>query len=122
MKTKLLAIGFLAASSMFAQTRFSFSIGIGGPSRGYYSAAPAPYIASRPPCPGPDYFWTDGYWAQDRDRQAWVDGFWARRTTDYGYQAQPNAYEYREQYRERYYRHDRRDDDDRDFGRRYDRR
>ncbi len=62
MKTKLLAMALLAGSSMFAETRFSIGINVGGYGRGYYAAAPPAYFVERPPCPGPDYFWADGYW------------------------------------------------------------
>ena len=73
MKTKLLALALVAGSSMFAETRFSISIGTGGYNRGYY--APAPYAVVQPPCPGPDYGWVDGYYS---GRNAWVPGYWAR--------------------------------------------
>ncbi len=80
MKTKLLALALLAGSSMFAQTRFSIGVHIGGYNPGYYAPAPYPYVADRPPCPGPDYSWTDGYWVEGPGRGAWVNGYWARQS------------------------------------------
>lgn len=76
MKMKLLAIALLAGCSMFAQTRFSVGIGIGGygPAPGYYAPPPPAYVAL-PPCPGPGYAWVGGYWL----RNSWVPGYWARR-------------------------------------------
>ena len=76
---------------MFAQTRFSFNIGVGGYGPGYYRPAPA-YIAA-PPCPGPGYVWVDGYWSQFSGRNRWVAGYWTRpsaprydyRSSDYRY-------------------------------------
>lgn len=47
MKTKLLALALLAGGTMFAQTRFSIGITVGGNNRGYY-AQPAPYAYAQP--------------------------------------------------------------------------
>src|SRR5882757_8383268 len=72
-KFKLLAVALIAGGSMFAQTRLSIGVGI-GPSyaQGYYP--PPAYVDQyRPPCPGPDYTWVDGYWGP---RNVWVAGFW----------------------------------------------
>jgi hypothetical protein len=41
MKTKFLAIMLLAGGSMFAQTRFSVGIGLGGNGRGFYQPPPS---------------------------------------------------------------------------------
>jgi hypothetical protein len=43
MKTKLLAMILLAGGSMFAQTRFSFGINVGGNARGYHQPAVPSY-------------------------------------------------------------------------------
>lgn len=86
MKTKLLALVLLAGGSMFAQTRFSIGINIGGNSRGYYPQTP-PYASVQPPCPGPDYGWVEGYWSQHSDRRNWVPGYWARQQYSRSYQA-----------------------------------
>ena len=67
---------------MFAQTRFSFGINVGGPRPGYYQSAP-PYAARVPLSPGPDYIWVDGYWSQYGGRNNWVAGYWARRPYSY---------------------------------------
>jgi hypothetical protein len=55
MKTKLLAMLLLAGGSMFAQTRFSIGIGIGGPVQGYY--VPPPSYAYVAPYPGDGFYW-----------------------------------------------------------------
>ena len=83
MKTKLMALVLLAGGSMFAQTRFSIGIGIGGYQPGYL-AAPA-YAHIQPPCPGPDYDWVDGYWSRDSRRNTWIDGYWTRQPYRRGY-------------------------------------
>ena len=111
MKTKLLVLVLLAGGSMFAQTRFSFGINIGGRAPGYYAPAPA-YAAVRPPCPGPDYSWVDGYWDRNYGRNEWVAGYWNRLPYARAYQVEPR-YE-RPRYDERY---DRRFDRDRGWGR-----
>jgi hypothetical protein len=76
MKTKLLVLVLLAGGSMFAQTRFSFGVNIGGRAPGYYTA-PA-YAVARPAYPGPGYIWVDGYWAENYGRRVWVAGYWTR--------------------------------------------
>ena len=80
MKTKLLALALLAGGSMFAQTRFSIGIGVGGYQPAYqpgYLSAPA-YAYYQPPCPGPDYDWVDGYWFGNGPRHRWIAGYWVR--------------------------------------------
>jgi hypothetical protein len=99
MKTKLLALALLAGSTMFAETRFSIGVNIGGYGRGYYAPAPPVYASVAPPCPGPDYTWADGYWSQYGGRRAWVAGYWNRPSY---YQVAPR-YEQRG-YENRYYR------------------
>ena len=72
MKTKLMVLALLAGGSMFAQTRFSIGIGVGGYQPGY---APAPaYAFNQPPMPGPDYDWVDGYWSGSGPRHSWIAG------------------------------------------------
>jgi hypothetical protein len=78
MKTKLIALAILAGSSMFAQSRLSVGIQVGGYGQGYYDGAPV-YASDIPPCPGPDYDWVDGYWSQDYGRRSWIAGSWNRR-------------------------------------------
>lgn len=137
MKTKLLALALLAGSSMFAESRFSIGINVGGYGRGYYPAAP-PYAAARPLCPGPDYAWTDGYWDQSSGRDTWRDGYWNRQAYR-GYEDQPrydNGYgrqDYnrgyvqnrnrsfeRDRFENRGFKHDRDDNYDRNRDRRED--
>src|ERR1051325_1293487 len=60
MKSRLLALLLLAGGSLFAESRFSIGVGIGVP--GYYPPPPPVVVYERPPCPGPDYAWVDGYW------------------------------------------------------------
>lgn len=78
MKKKLLVMGLLAGTALFAETHFSIGVGVGAP--GYYPPAP-PVVAAQPPMPGPGYTWVDGYW----DNGVWVNGYWA--PPDYGYVA-----------------------------------
>src|ERR1700675_1844280 len=75
MKTKLgiLAMGLIAAGTMFAQPRVAIGIGVGGYGPGYYPPPPVYAQGYVPPCPGPDYTWVDGY----RGPQGvWVGGYW----------------------------------------------
>jgi WXXGXW repeat (2 copies) len=37
---------------------------------------PALPVYAQPPCPGPDYLWTPGYWAWDGTDYYWVPGTW----------------------------------------------
>lgn len=76
MKTKLrlLALALIAGGTMFAQTRFSIGIGVGGYAPAYYP--PPAYQQYVPPCPGPGYTWTDGYWAPQGGRNVWIQGYW----------------------------------------------
>ena len=79
MKTKLLALALLAGGSLFAQTRFSIGVNIGGPAFGPGYYAPAPIRVMRPAYPGPGFVWVDGYWSRVRGRRIWAPGYWARR-------------------------------------------
>ena len=86
MKMKLLAMVFLAGGSMFAQTRLSIGVGIGGYAPRYSPGYPS-VQAIVPSCPGPDYNWVDGYWSQDYGRNTWVVGYWYRQPFGSGYQS-----------------------------------
>lgn len=97
MKKKLLALALLAGGSLFAETRFSIGINLGG-GPAYY-APPRAYVAARPPCPGPGYVWSDGYWSQGRGPRTWVNGSWIRQR---GFRAAP----YNGRYDRGYDRHD----------------
>jgi hypothetical protein len=114
MKTKLIALAVLAGSSLFAETRFSVGVGVGGYAPGYYQPQPAYDV--RPPCPGPGYEWIESYSSPYRGRAA---GYWSyrghARDFDRGYD-RGNDRGYRNNYRDS--RHDH--DGDRDRGRRDD--
>jgi hypothetical protein len=70
MKTKLMATMLLAGGALLAQPRIGIGITIGGPAY----MAPAPVVGVyRPPYPGPEYVWIDGYWNGPR----WIAGYWA---------------------------------------------
>jgi hypothetical protein len=73
---------------MFAATRLSIGIGVGGYAPayapGYYQPVPAYAVA--PPYPGPGYGWVDGYYGPRRN---WVAGYWNR---PYGYGSYGNRY------------------------------
>ena len=78
MKTKLLALVFLAGTSLFARTRVFIGFGAGG----YYPPPPPPPVMNYyapPPCPGPNYAWVSGYWYPAGPRWAWRAGYWAPR-------------------------------------------
>jgi hypothetical protein len=63
MKKAMLAMMLLAGSVM-AGPRIAVGIGFG---------VPAPVAVVRPVCPGPGYFWIDGYYGPTG---IWVPGFW----------------------------------------------
>src|SRR5216683_2991674 len=52
MKKKLMVLALLAGGTMFAQTRFSIGINVGGYGRPYAPAS-SYYVYDRPACPGP---------------------------------------------------------------------
>jgi hypothetical protein len=125
MKKKLLALALLTGGSMFAQTRFSVGVNVGGYGQGNYApAAPSyGYAAAVPPCPGPDYSWTDGYWSGYGGQRSWVNGYWARqqrfdnrRYDDRSYGRDRDDRFYRHERYEREWRDRDRDRDDRRFG------
>lgn len=75
MKKKLLALLFLAGTSVFAGPRVFVGFGVGG----YYPPPPpAPYYAYRPAYPGPGYTWVDGYYYPVGPRYVWRAGYWGR--------------------------------------------
>ena len=76
----------LAGGSVFAQSRLSIGVGIGGYAPGYYPGYPS-VQAVVPPCPGPDYSWVDGYWSPYGGRNTWVAGYWARPAFVGGYRS-----------------------------------
>ena len=78
----------------------------------YVGGGPVAYV---PPCPGPGYAWTAGYYAHGY----WVPGRWAF----VGVRGPEVGYGYYHRDRDDYYRHDRDDyyRHDRDFDRHHDR-
>jgi hypothetical protein len=87
MKTKLIVLMLvLGATSIFAETRFSFGIGVGpgfgygyGPAYYYAPPPPAYYPAyAYAPAPRIGYTWIDGYWYPYGGRYSWRPGYWAR--------------------------------------------
>ena len=78
MKTKLrlLAVALIAGGTMFAQSRFSIGVSVGGYGPGAYP--PPTYAQYQPPCPGPGYSWVDGYWTPQGGRNVWSAGYWRR--------------------------------------------
>jgi len=71
MKSKLLVLGLLAGSSLFAGTRVFVGIG------GGYAPPPPPVVAYATPCPGPGYTWVAGFWDYSGPRRFWHAGYWA---------------------------------------------
>ena len=63
MKKAMLAMILLAGSAL-AGPRITVGFGF---------RAPAPVVIVRPVCPGPGYFWVDGYYGP---AGVWVPGFW----------------------------------------------
>jgi YXWGXW repeat-containing protein len=70
MKAKLLACLLLAGGFVFAAD-FSVGVRIGPP-------PPPRVVAVRPPAPGPDWLWVDGYWYPAGNRYLWHEGYWSR--------------------------------------------
>jgi hypothetical protein len=70
MKTRLMALLLVAGGTMFAQSRFSVGVNIGGP----VVYAPGAAYNYRPPCPGPEYVWIEGYYDGYGN---WIEGYWA---------------------------------------------
>ncbi len=66
---RLLVLVLLAAGCMFGQ--ISIGIRIGPP-------PPPRVVRYRPPAPGPDFYWVDGYWYAAGSRYRWHDGYWTR--------------------------------------------
>src|SRR5664279_2437 len=84
----ILAMALMAGGTMFAQSRVSIGIGVGG----YGPAYPPPaYAQYMPPCPGPDYTWVAGYWGPRDGRNVWVDGYW-RGPVAGGYRVAPRYF------------------------------
>ncbi len=82
MKSKLLALVFLAGSAAFAGPRIFFGVGVGYPPPpvAVYAPPPAPPTAYGyvPVAPGPGYTWISGYYYPVGARYAWRPGYWSR--------------------------------------------
>ena len=78
MKTKLLALIFLAAASALAGPRFFVGFGYAPAPVTVYAPPPAPLVAYAPPCPGPGYTYVRGYYYPVGPRWVWRGGYWAR--------------------------------------------
>lgn len=59
--------GVVAAAAVAGQAQAQAQVGIA-----VQEGAPVYYGAYVPPCPGPDFFWTPGYYAG----RVWVPGRW----------------------------------------------
>lgn len=98
MKRALYALVFIAATlipAAAAHAQVGFTVRVG----------PAYYAGYAPPCPGPGYVWTDGYYSGP----VWVPGRWAYRAYS---GREYNGYYHRDWDRDQaYYRHDRGWDD-----------
>lgn len=81
MKTKLLVLLLLGASSVFG-ANFYFGIGVNVGPRAYVVAPPPPpppvvrYV--RPRSPGRAYVWIPGYWSLAGPNYRWTTGYWSR--------------------------------------------
>jgi hypothetical protein len=123
MKSKFLVLMLLAGGSAFAESHWSFSVGVGAPV--YYPPPAARVIVERPPCPGPDYEWIDGYWSPYGERYNWTAGYWTRRPYEGAYWIAPryeNHRYYNGYWGRGYYRNEYRRDWDRDRHRDWERR
>jgi hypothetical protein len=79
MKSKLIALVFLAGSAAFAGPRFFVGFGVPAPVA-VYAPPPAPVVSAYVPvAPGPGYSWVGGYWYPSGARWAWRAGYWAAR-------------------------------------------
>jgi hypothetical protein len=81
MKTKFVALLFLAGTSLFARTFVSVGIGVGGyyPPPPVYYAPPPVYYAPAPVYAAPAAtVWVPGYYYPVGPRWVWRAGYWAR--------------------------------------------
>jgi hypothetical protein len=66
--------GVVAAAAVAGQTQAQAQVAIGAPVGG-----PVYYGGYVPPCPGPDFIWTPGYYAGT----VWIPGRWMHRDRYY---------------------------------------
>jgi len=76
MRTKLLGLLLLAGSSLFAESHWSISVGVGTPY--YYAPPPPPVVTYAPTSPGAGYAWVPGYYYPGRAHYVWRPGYWSR--------------------------------------------
>jgi hypothetical protein len=72
-----------AYSGQYGNGQYPADLNNGEPAYDQGVNAPAPppppaYAYDRPPVPGPDYSWVDGYWNFSSGRYIWIRGYWAR--------------------------------------------
>jgi hypothetical protein len=67
--------GILGAAAAAAQAQVGIAVNLGPP------APPVVYAGYQPPCPGPDFYWTAGYYAGG----VWCPGRWMHRDYYYGH-------------------------------------
>ena len=94
MNTKLLlAAALIGAASLSARAGVHLSISLGLPLPVTVvvpvvvaapvcvppPVAPPVVVVTAPPCPGPDYVWTPGYWTVSNYQRAWVPARWQYR-------------------------------------------
>ena len=70
MKCKWILLAILACGTAFAED-ISLGIRIGAP-------PPPRVVAVRPPAPGPDFIWVEGYWYPVGGHYRWHEGYWTR--------------------------------------------
>lgn len=95
MKSKLLALVFLAGSAAFAGPRVFFGVGVGYAAPApvvVYAPPPAPVVAYVPRAPGPGYAWVGGSYYPAGPRWAWRPGYWARPPYARSYWVGPRYY------------------------------
>ena len=80
MKSKLLALLFLAGSAAFAGPRVFVGVGVGyAPAPVVaYAPPPPPPVAYVPVAPGPGFTWISGYYYPAGRGSGWRPGYWAR--------------------------------------------
>ncbi len=82
--TMLLVAGVLGSNlfgQQYPQRGGSYQSDPFGNGQGVYAPEPPPpprYAYSRPPMPGPGFYWVDGYWSFAGPRYVWVNGYWGR--------------------------------------------
>src|SRR6266536_936947 len=118
---KILLALMLWAGGFVLGAQVSIGVRIGPP-------PPPRIVRVRPPTPGSDYVWVDGYWYPVGNHYKWHDGYWTRAPYARSYWVAPRHD--RERYFEGYWEgergrrpHDHRwdRDRDRDFNRDHDR-